>query len=155
MNLKSIVGCLLLVAACASVAISADEFDPQPIIEGRQSALREVGTAFKGVSDELRKSKPTLLLIREYARQIDDLSKQQKFWFPAGTGPETEIEMRAKADIWTKPAQFKAGQEAMSEQAAKLVETAGSDEIAAIRTQWRALGKTCKDCHDAFREEDD
>jgi cytochrome c556 len=154
MKLESLVACVVVLAAGVSVA-QEDEVDPQPIIEGRQSALRDIGGAFKGINDELKKSSPLLPVIRQYARQIDDLSKQQKFWFPIGTGPETEIEMQAKAEIWKKPAEFKAGQVAMSEQAAKLAKVADGNDVGAIKAQWQALGKTCKGCHDQFREEDD
>jgi cytochrome c556 len=155
MKLQSIVTPILIVGAFAGVTLAQEEFDPQPVIEGRQSALRDIGAAFKGINDEFKKSQPSLPLIRQYAAQIDDLARQQKFWFPPGTGPETEIEMKAKPDIWKQPAEFKAGQVAMAEQAAKLAKIATGSDAAAIRSQWQALGKTCKGCHDKFREEDD
>jgi cytochrome c556 len=155
MNLKSIVTPILIVGTFAGVTLAQEEFDPQPVIEGRQSALRDIGAAFKGINDEFKKSQPSIPLIRQYATQIDDLAKQQNFWFPPGTGPETEIEMKAKADIWKRPAEFKAGQVAMAEQAGKLAKIAAGSDAAAIKSQWQALGKTCKGCHDKFREEDD
>lgn len=155
MKLKSTVA-LIVIASCAGVTFAQEEdFDPQPVIEGRQAALRDIGGALKGINDELKRSSPSLPVIRQYAQQIEDLSKQQKFWFPPGTGPETEIEMQAKLEIWKKPAEFKKGQDAMSEQATKLVKVAAGSDLAAIRTQWQSLGKTCKGCHDQFREEDD
>lgn len=145
----------IAVAAGSGCVIADEEFDPQPVIEGRQSALRDIGGAFKGITDELKKSTPSLPLIRQYARQIDDLVGQQGFWFPPGSGPESDIETAAKPEIWQQPAQFKAGQAAFGEQAAKLVNVAAGSDVAAIKMQWRALGKTCKGCHDKFREEDD
>lgn len=156
MNSKRFAVLVVGVAACVGVSSAQDEdFDPQPVIEGRQSALRDIGSAFKEIGDELKKGQPSLGLIRQYANQIEDLSKQQKFWFPKGTGPETEIEMKAKADIWKKPAEFKAGQAAFATEAAKMAKTAAATDAASIRAQWQALGKTCKGCHDKFREEDD
>jgi cytochrome c556 len=155
MKLKSIVAVLLITAAANVCHAQEDDFDPEPVIEGRQSALRDIGGAFKGINDELKKSSPVLAVIRQYSQQIEDLSKQQKFWFPPGTGPETEIEMQAKPEIWKKPAEFKKGQDAMSEQAAKLTKVAAGSDVGAIKSQWQALGKTCKGCHDQFREEDD
>ena len=150
--------CILLgivICAGASFVAADEELDPQPVIEGRQSALRDIGAAFKAISDELKKSAPSLPLIRQSARQIDDLAKQQQFWFPPGTGPESDIETAAKPVIWQQPAQFKAGQAVFGEQAAKLVTVAAGDDTGAIKAQWQALGKTCKGCHDKFREEDD
>ncbi len=153
--MKSAIGSLIALAACTGIAFAQEDFDPQPIIEGRQSALRDIGAAFKGITDELRKSQPSLPLILQYARQIEDLSQQQKFWFPPGTGPEADIETAAKPAIWERPAEFKAGQAAMGEQATKLAKVAGGDDLKAIRAQWQALGRTCKGCHDKFRAEED
>lgn len=156
MKFHRVVVSIACVAACAGAALAQeDEFDPKPVIEGRQSALRDIGAAFKGINDELKKSAPSVPMIRQYALQIEDLSKQQKFWFPPGTGPETDIEMAAKAEIWQKPAEFKAGQAAMAEQAAKLAAVSKGTDVPAIKTQWQSLGKTCKGCHDKFREEDE
>jgi cytochrome c556 len=155
MKLKSHCGWIVALIACVGVATAQEEFDPAPIIEGRQSALRDIGAAFKGINDEFKNSNPSLPLIRQYAAQIDDLVKQQKFWFPPGTGPETEIETAAKPLIWKQPAEFKAGQAALSEQAAKLAKVAAGNDTAAIKAQSQALGKTCKGCHDKYREEDD
>lgn len=153
--MKRIVYSLVGAALCVGIAFAQEDFDPQPIIEGRQSALRDIGAAFKGISDELKKSTPSLPLIRQYARQIEDLSKFQQRWFPPGTGPEAEIETAAKPEVWKQPAQFKAGQAAMAENTAKLVKVASGEDVKAIRAQWQALGQTCKGCHDKFREEDD
>jgi cytochrome c556 len=155
MKSKSSVASLLVLAVCTGTGIAQEEFDPVPVIEGRQSALRDIGTAFKGINDELRKPHPSLPLIRQYATQIDDLAKQQKFWFPPGTGPETEIEMKAKPEIWKRPAEFKAGQAAMGEQAAKLAQIASGEDLSAIKLQAQTLGKACKSCHDKFREEEE
>ena len=155
MHSKSIISFVLGIAATLSVAIAEEEFDPKPVIEGRQAALRDIGAAFKGINDEFKKSQPALAMIRQYARQIEELSTQQKFWFPPGTGPESDIETKAKPEIWQHLTEFKAGQVAMGEQAAKLAKVASGDDLGAIKAQWQALGKTCKGCHDKYREEDD
>jgi cytochrome c556 len=154
MNIRTLVTCTI--ALCVSaLALAQEDFDPQPVIEGRQAALRDIGAAFKGINDELKKSQPTLALIRQHARLIDDLTKQQKFWFPRGTGPETEIEMQAKPEIWQRPAEFKAAQDALTQQVTKLVAATNGTDVGAIKTQSQALGRTCKACHDKFREEDE
>jgi cytochrome c556 len=130
----------------AGIVVADEDFDPQPVIEGRQSALRDIGAAFKGITDELKKPAPSLPVIRQYARQIDELSKQQKFWFPPGSGPESDIETAAKPE--------KAGQVEFSVQATKLAQVSAGTDVAAIKAQWQALGKSCKGCHEKFREED-
>jgi cytochrome c556 len=155
MKLKFAASALCLAVTFTNVTAQDEDFDPQPVIEGRQAALRDIGAAFKGINDELKKSQPVMPLIRQYASQIDDLVKGQRFWFPSGTGPETEIEMKAKPAIWQQPADFKAGQAALAEHAAKLAKVAAGADVAAIKAQTQALGRTCKSCHDKYREEDD
>lgn len=132
-----------------------DDLDPEPIIEGRQAGLRDIGAAFKAINDELKASAPVLATIRQNAKQIEDLASQQKFWFPAGTGPDSDIDTQAKPEIWQFAAEFKARQQAFSQEASKLTQLAAGSDIAAIRAQWRELGKTCKSCHEKFREKDD
>lgn len=157
MNSKQIFGLLLVagIPAVAATVFADEEFDPQPVIEGRQAALRDIGAAFKAINDELKKSAPSLPVIRQYSRQIDDLTKQQHLWFPVGTGPESDIETAARPEIWKQPAQFKTAQTVFGEQVAKLVTVASGSDLAALKLQSQALGKTCKGCHETFREEDD
>ena len=131
-----------------------EDIDVRAVIEARQSALRDIGEAFKGINDELKRSSPALAKIREHARLIDSMSKHQGKWFPEGTGQDADVINAAKDEIWERPTDFKAGQVAMSAEAAKLAKVAAGDDVGAIKKQTQALGKTCKGCHDQFREED-
>jgi cytochrome c556 len=144
--------------ACAALWISgpagADEMDPQVVIEGRQANLRDLGAAFKAVADELKKSAPALPVIRQYVEQIDALAQQQRFWFPRGSGPESEIETAAKPEIWIRTKEFSDAERAFATEATRFSEVARSSDLDAIKSQFRTVGKTCKGCHDAFREEE-
>jgi cytochrome c556 len=147
--------CFALLALATVPASAEDEdIDPRVVIESRQSALRDIGEAFKGINDALKKSNPALAKIREQAQLIESLSKHQAKWFPEGTGQDADVINAAKDEIWEQPEKFKAGQAAMSAAATKLVKIAAGDDLAAIKKQAQALGKTCKACHDTFREED-
>lgn len=144
---------VLLGGMAANFTGHAEEMDPQVVIEGRQANLRDLGAAFKAISDELKKPAPALPVIRQYAGQIDSLAQQQRFWFPAGSGPESEIETEAKPEIWTRGKEFAHAQRALINEAARLRQVAAASDIEAIKSQYRAVGKTCKGCHNAFREE--
>lgn len=147
--------CFALLALASVPASAEDEdIDPRVVIESRQSALRDIGEAFKVINDALKKSNPALAKIREQAQLIESLSKHQAKWFPEGTGQDADVINAAKDEIWEQPEKFKAGQVAMSAEAAKLVKISAGDDLAAIKKQAQALGKTCKACHDTFREED-
>jgi cytochrome c556 len=136
-------------------ASSADDTDFAVVIEGRQSNLRDLGAAFKAISDELKKSVPSRPLIKQYAAQIEDLSKQQRFWFPVGSGPQPDVKTKAKAEIWTKPGEFTQAQIDFMHEAEKLLEVVTAGELAAIKSQYQVLGNTCQGCHKQFREKAD
>jgi cytochrome c556 len=141
-------------AVWSSGLARADEMDPQVVIEGRQANLRDLGAAFKAITDELKKSAPSLAIIRQYAGQVDALAQQQRFWFPRGSGPESEIETDAKPEIWSRTKEFADAQLALVTEAARLRDVAGGSDLEAIKSQQRAVAKTCKGCHEAFREEE-
>lgn len=145
----AIVACLAAVPSPADEAIEAASV----AIQGRQANLRDLGAAYKAVTDELKRPRPSLPLIRQYAAQIDEFAKQQRFWYPPGSGPESELDTAAKAEIWTRPEEFGKAADLMTRQAAKLLEVVAGDEMAPIRAQHAALGNACKQCHDVFREE--
>lgn len=87
-----------------------------------------------------------------HAKALKDLLSDVTKYFPEGSDfGETE----AKRDIWEKPEEFKQkAEEASAAATAYLtaVEGGNNDDIAA---KFQELGKSCKSCHDAFREEDE
>lgn len=134
---------------------AAEEMDVESVVAGRQANLRDLGAAYKSLNDELKRSSPTLPLLRQYSRQIDELARQQHFWFPAGSGPQPGIDTKAKAEIWTKIAQFDEARTSLEREAAKLLQVTASNDVAAIKARQRAVGKTCEGCHKQFREKED
>lgn len=136
-------------------SIAADEAleAAEIAIQGRQANLRDLGAAYKAITDELKKPQPSLPFIRQYAAQIDDLAKQQHFWYPPGSGPQSGIETDARPEIWTRTGEFAKTAENMTRHAARLRELAAGDDVSSIKAQHPALGKACKQCHDRFRKE--
>lgn len=154
MRFPSIAAGVIALCIGAGVGSAEEDFDPEPVIQARQAALRDIGGAFKSIGDELKKPAPSVPTITSNARQITQLMSHQAAWFPAGTGPESDIDTMAKAQIWEAPEEFATLQAAFGDHARKLEQVAGTGDVAAIRAQWRELGRTCKSCHDSFREED-
>ena len=156
MRVSSIAGAAAVLILGCGIGVAEDDFDPEAIIEARQAALRDVGGAFKAISDELRKSTPSMPTIASNAQQIEELISHRTSWFPQGTGPESDVETQAKPEIWSSGAEFARLQAAFGEHAQKLRQAAASGgTVVAVQAQWRELGKTCKGCHDKFREEDE
>lgn len=59
----------------------------------------------------------------------------------------------AKAAIWDEWDTFKKGMEKFESEAGKLAEVAASGDRDAIRAQFAATAKTCKACHDEYKED--
>ena len=74
-------------------------------------------------------------------------------WFPPGTGPDVG-KTEAKAEIWQKPEDFAAKAQGFREAAAAFETAARGSDLAAIRSAHSNLGKSCKACHDSYREEE-
>lgn len=134
--------------ALASEPIAGD------VIAGRRSNLRDLGSAYKEMGEELKKSKPMPFLLQQYISQISDLSQQQQNWFPPNTGPKSGIETHAKEEIWARPQEFAAAMQAFQKEAAVLNAVSVSD-LDALKAEHKKLGLTCKNCHDTFREKED
>lgn len=139
----------LVLVSTPLLALSAD------VVKSRINSYRELGAAFKAVNDGLRGGEVQTVLIAQSARQIRNASKAQYQLFPAGSGPHIGVKTNAKAEIWTRPKQFRAAQDAFSKAADSFYAAANKGNVAAIRTEAGKLGATCKGCHDQFRSKVD
>jgi cytochrome c556 len=141
----------LALAATASAAAA----DALSVIEARHAHFKEIGKAAKAMSEQLKSATPAVPVIQSAVKQIDALAPQVPSWFPAGSGPAAGVKTQAKAEIWTKPDEFKRDAAEFADAAHKLDLVAAGGDLAAIRAQAQAMGQTCKTCHEAFRQRDD
>jgi cytochrome c556 len=124
------------------------------VMKDRHENYEKIGDAMKVIGRELKGDGPDLAQVRQNADVIATLAPQVKTWFPQGTGPDVG-KTDAKAEIWQKPDDFAAKARDL-EQAALAFQTATQgNDVAAIRTAQANLGKSCKACHDLYREKDD
>jgi len=142
-------------ALTVAVAASAAAADVLSVIQARQGHFKEIGKAAKAMSKQLKSSTPAVPVIQSAVKQIDALAPQLPSWFPAGSGPAAGVKTQAKAEIWTKPDEFKRDAAAFADAAHKLDLIAGGGDLSAIRAQAQVMGQTCKTCHEAFRQRDD
>ncbi len=144
----------MAVAAFALVAtpLLATTTAPAEQVRIRVAGLHELGAAFKAVFDGLRTPEPQTILIQQSARTIRNAARAMPGWFPVGSGPQPNLKTSAKAEIWTKPAEFRAVQQAFIAQAEIFATAANGADVAAIKLQAGKLGGTCKGCHDSFRQ---
>jgi cytochrome c556 len=136
----------------ANSAVAANVADS---IKARQTHYKEIGKAMKAISDELKKSDPGIPIIQENASRMAQLAPQIQGWFPSGSGSEVGLKTAARAEIWSKPEQFRQAASAFVQESANLARIAQGGDLSAIRTAVPAVGKTCKGCHDQFRVDED
>lgn len=144
---------MALVAPLLTATAGTPAPSPADAVRTRIAGLRELGAAFKNVSDGIR-GDPQVILIQQSARQIKNASVAMNGWFPAGSGPQRGIKTAAKPDIWAKPAEFNAARANFARQADAFQVAAASGNADAIRGAFRQLGGACKGCHDQFRVPD-
>ncbi|MDY6948284.1 MAG: cytochrome c [Pseudomonadota bacterium] len=151
--LRSAVVATLLVPAFALLAQASEPANMKEFQKARHDHYHKLGDAFKVVRDETRADQPDLAKVRTAAKVVNTAAAEQEKWFPAGSGPDAG-KTQALADIWAKPADFKAAMKLFSDAAPKLQTAADSGDAAAIKTAFGEVGKTCKNCHEKFRAEE-
>jgi cytochrome c556 len=131
-------------------ATSAQKVSPADVIEARQKGFKSLGAASKLIRDELRET-PDPAKIKTAAVDIQKAAAEIGAWFPAGTGPEAGVKTAAKAEIWSDSQGFASAQDNFVTEARRYAQLAEAGDIAALSEATKALGQTCKGCHDKYR----
>jgi cytochrome c556 len=127
--------------------------DAKKLMHDRHENYERFGDSMKVITRELKGDSPDLAEIRKQAGTYTELGPRMLTWFPPGTGPEAG-KTEAKAEIWQKPEDFTAKHQAFTQAASAFATAAAGQDIAAIRAAHGNLGKSCKACHDLYREDD-
>jgi cytochrome c556 len=122
-------------------------------VRARVAGFRALGAAYKSANDSLRRQ--DIAKIRQASVQIGGAARNMQSWFPRGSGPQPGVKTAAKPEIWARPAEFRAAADAFARQAQAFQRVAAGNDMSAIRSASRALGGTCKGCHDQFKVETD
>lgn len=122
------------------------------LMKQRHEDYEKIGKAMKAIGRTLKSDSPDLAQIRTGADTIATLAPKVKGWFPAGTGPDVG-KTEAKAEIWQKTDDFNAKADDFTRSATAFQVAARGGDLAAIRAAQGDLGKSCKGCHDLYREE--
>jgi cytochrome c556 len=151
---------IFVLAVLPGIALSVAACKGQPNTpEGRMAHQRhenfeDIGDAFKGITDELKKTSPDTDAIRIHAGVIDSLAPKVGTWFPKGTGPNDGVRTDALETVWTRPQQFQQAATRFADASAHFKLQAKANDIPALRKAAGELGGACKNCHDTFREKD-
>jgi cytochrome c556 len=118
----------------------------------RHESMETIGDNFKALRGELGGASPDMKKVAAAAATIDRLAKESAGWFPAGTGPDVG-KTEAKAEIWQSPQDFNAKHTAFQKAASTFNAAARSGNAGAAKAAFGDLGKSCKACHDLYRED--
>lgn len=148
-------------AASAALGNAVQQSDATPLqkeqalalMEQRHENYEKIGDAMKVISRELKAGNPDLAQVRAGAATIAELAPEVPSWFPAGTGPDVG-KTEARAEIWQNPDDFAAKAHDFEEAAVAFNAAAAGSDLEAIRAAQANLGKSCKGCHDLYREKD-
>lgn len=141
----------LVFAGTAAIAATASE-----VIAARQAHYRDIGKAFKGINDQLKSPAPDVAAIKAYAAIVTSLGQQQakENWFPAGTQAGQGLRTAAKPAIWQNAADFAAKRADFAKASSTYAGIAAKGDIEAIKSATANVGKTCKGCHESYRDQD-
>ena len=128
--------------------------DHKAVMKARHDHYEEMGRAMKGIGDQLKAGSPDMVVIQRHADTVAGYGPQILGWFPEGSGPEAG-RTRAKAEIWSDAATFRAATERFQQASTGFQQAARAGDAAAVRAALPALKQSCSNCHDKFRGPDD
>ena len=147
MKQLAIVGIALLTASQVS---GAEE--PENYIKYRQLMMKAIGGHMGASSQILRGKVSPQGHLAMHADALAALTTDITALFPEGSDFG---ETKAKAEIWDNWSQFEKAAADTKQATADFAAAVGSGDADRIKAAQKAVGKTCKGCHEDFREEDD
>lgn len=125
--------------------------------DARHENFEAMGDAFKSINDELKGQAPDAQKVRTAAATVALKAKDLPTWFPAGSGPADGMKTDAKAEVWTKAAEFSDQATKFLGAADKLLTSADAfasgQPVAALQDAVKEAGGSCKSCHEKFKED--
>ena len=135
-----------------AVPAQAQFAKPEDAIRYRQSAYVLMGNHMGRINNELKADKPDVAAIQRSAAIVDFASQLPGEGYIPGSDKGGTPPTRAKPEVFTDPKVREVGK-AMRAEVVKLVEVSKRGDVAAIRAQFAATGKSCKACHDDYRKD--
>lgn len=144
-----------LVFAVASIALAAPaqaQFaKPEDGIKYRKAVMTLQAAHFGRIAAMAQRRVPyDAAAAAENAAILDAVTRLPLAGFVPGSD---KGETRAKAEIWSDNAKFKAVGEKLNVEALKLDAAIKSGNMDAVKSAVGAVGGTCKACHDEFRKD--
>lgn len=147
------VGIVTLCAlACVPAAFAQDA--ESKAVTTRQAVFKLIDWNFAPVGEMLKnKAKWDKTVVQKAAGRIESLAPMIPEAFTVDTHAKQGITTKARENIWTNQADFKAKADELVKAAQNLGSVAknGADDKA-LRTAAIAVGKACSNCHDNYKD---
>jgi cytochrome c556 len=141
---------LLVVSVMALAAPAHAQFaKPEDAVKYRQSAMALMGNHASRINAQLKSDKPNVAVIQSSAALIETLSKLPFEAFVPGS--DMVANTKLKPEALKDTAKIKELSEKMQGEVSKLAATAQGGDVKAIQTQFGAVGRACKACHDDYQ----
>ena len=142
---------ITLAAAAATQSALAQANKPEKDIEYRQAAFTVMAKHFGSLAAMATGKAP--FDAKTADADADVLAVVAKLPFTAfGPGTDKGGNTKAKPEIWQKTADFTQDRDQMETNMGKLVTAAKSGNLDAIKAAFGPTAKSCKSCHDSFRQ---
>lgn len=122
--------------------------------DARHEKFEALGESFKVVDDQVKEAQPDFAAVRKAAADMVTMSNELESWFPAGSSKADGLRTHALQAVWDKPEEFKQAAAKFRQEASAFGTVAQGTDKAALGQAMKALGGSCKGCHDKFREPD-
>lgn len=149
--MKNLTRSILAVAAMVSAVPAMAQFQkPEDATKYRQGAFTVMAAHFGRLGAMANGRVPfDAKQAQDNAGVVEFMSKLP--W--AGFTPESQsVKTKAKAEVWSDKAKFDQGAEKMMTEVAKLNVAAKTGNLDNLKAAFGEAAKTCKGCHDAFRD---
>jgi len=147
-----VVATLAIAAAAITLAApaSAQFAKPEDAVKYRQSAMFIMGQNFGRIGAMVNGKAPyDPAAAAASADIVATMSHLPWPGFQASTSSVTQT--KAKPEIYTEQAKFKQASERLQNEAPKLAAAAKTNNLDTLKAQFGETAKTCKNCHDDFR----
>ena len=140
----------MIVMGSLAAGAGVQAADSKALIKHRQGVMNAISGHLTSIFSTLRGPESFAPNRQFHADSIANLAKISVHTFPEGTDSG---KTSASSDIWSKPEAFKQAMDKFVTKADDLAATAGNGDVKALASAAKALGGTCKGCHDDFKED--
>lgn len=125
--------------------------DPENYIKYRQQVMKAIGGHMGAASQILRGRVSPEGDLQIHAQSLAGLSANIARLFPEGSDFG---ETGARAEVWDKRGEFEQAATEARTATAAFAEAAAGGDMDQIKAAHREVGKSCKGCHEGFRQKD-